>query len=267
MSVPFVSDKYKKPSLVSPEALMSYAGCGTKESNVNPLPSYAVLCFSDSIAKSLRGREDFLETVPFHKTGMNIDIYKPKKYVKKLADKKFMSVCVVSRFGIGAPAGVVCLEKLRALGVKKIFSLGLAGAINPDLKTGTKMFLQKCFRDEGCSYHYKAPSDYLEIKKDKTCVKLIEKLRLKPVTSWTTDAPFRETGEEVKYFRSKGVDCVEMEASALMSAGWYYGISVFCLSVVSDHLSSTGWMPRFFDPSVKKSLQETLDQLLLFIFN
>lgn len=306
MSFPFVSGKYKKPSLVSPEALISYAGYGTTEPWVN-LPSYAVLCFSDNVAQSLKGRENFLKTVPFYKTGMNIDIYKKNRLEApqsskelsstrvqgkahnekqktqedklsvsdlsnidnkpQLVDKTLMSVCVVSRFGIGAPAGVVCLEKLRVLGVKKIVSLGLTGAINPDLKTGTKVLIQKSFRDEGCSYHYKAPSDYLEIEKDKTYVKLIETLQLKPVTSWTTDAPFRETKEEVQYFRSKGVDCVEMEASALMSAGWHYGISVFCISVVSDHLSSKGWTPQFFDPSVKKNLREILDQLLVFTFD
>ncbi len=259
MPYPFVSDKYKKPSLVSPEALMSYVG--GMEAN---LPSYAILCFADGIAQSLKTHESFLDTIPFHKTGMNIDLYQSPNQLKEVDGKKSPSVCVVSRFGIGAPASVVCLEKLRALKVKKIISLGLTGALNPDLKTGAKVLLQKSFRDEGCSYHYKAPSDYVQISDSKTQAKLIKDFGLKPAISWTTSAPFRETAEEVRYFRSQGVDCVEMEASALMAVGEHYGISVFCLSVVSDHLSPEGWTPRFFDPAVKKSLYELLNGLLSF---
>ena len=257
MPYPFISDKHKKPSLVSPESLMSYVG-GIGAS----LPSYAILCFADGIAQSFKTHESFLDTVPFHKTGMNIDLYRSPNPLKEVRGAKSASVCVVSRFGIGAPASVVCLEKLRALKVKKIISLGLAGALNPDLKTGTKVLLQKAFRDEGCSYHYKAPSDYVIIGDSKTQEKLIQNFGLRPVVSWTTSAPFRETAEEVRYFRSQGVDCVEMEASALMAVGEYYGISVFCLSVVSDHLSPEGWTPQFFDPAVKKSLHELLEQLL-----
>ena len=87
-------------------------------------------------------------------------------------------------------------------------------------------------------------------------------MNLKSVTSWTTDAPCRETKEEVLYFQSKGVECVEMEASALMAAGELYSLDVYCIGVVSDHLSVQGWKPQFSHPDVKKSLYELLNEVL-----
>lgn len=251
MSYPFVSEKYKKPSLVSPEDLMSQTG---KE--LICLPPRAVLCFPHGLAESFKNREDFQESFPFYKTGLNIDLYRKGKKGKE------RGVSLVSDFGMGAPAAVVCLEKLRALGIKECFSVGVVGSLNPDLKVGAKVLLKKSFRDEGCSDHYKALSPYVEIFESETCIKLVEKLKLKSVISWTTDAPFRETKEEVIYFQSKNVECVEMESAALMAAGEYYGISVFCMGVVSDHLSPKAWTPRFFDPAIKKSLYEILNQVL-----
>ena len=248
MSYPFISEKYKQPSLVSPEDLLFYEGEKQKR-----LPSRAVLCFSRVLAQSFRKRKDFKGSC--YKTDMDIDMYGRVKEV---------SVSVISHFGIGAPAAVVCLEKLRALGVREFISLGTVGSLNSALKTGEKVLALKAFRNEGCSYHYKAPGPYMEIPKSEVCMKLIKKLKLKTVTSWTTDAPFRETREEVLYFQSKGVDCVEMESASLMAAGEYYGVSVFCTGVVSDHLSPKGWIPKFFDPVVKKSLYEVLNQVLYF---
>ena len=251
MSYPLVSDKYKRPSLVLPEDLICQKG---KEPAC--LPPYAVLCFSKVLAQSVKKREDFQETFPFYTTDLNIDLYKRVKKTDKV------SVCVVSHFGIGAPAAVVCLEKLRTLGVREFISLGVVGSLNLSVKLGTKVLIIKSFRDEGCSYHYKEPSPYVEASKNGTYMKLIKKLKLKSVTSWTTDAPFRETKEEVVYFQSRGVECVEMESAALMVAGQYHGVSVLCLGVVSDHLSSEGWTPQFLHPAVKKSLYEMLNQVL-----
>ena len=252
----FVSEKYKKSSLVSPEDWASYLHKSHKIKVPPHLPSRAILCFWSSLAQSLKKRADFQESLPVNKTGLNIDLY------KKQDKGKQVSVSVVSRFGIGAPAGVTCLEVLRAYGVKEFISIGVVGALNPNLKIGSKVLIKKSFRDEGCSYHYKAPSPYVEVPKRGTYLTLMKQLKLQPVVSWTTDAPFRETKEEVLYFRSKGVECVEMESSALMAVGEYYGVSVFCLGVVSDHLSPQAWTPQFFNPVVKKSLSEILNRIL-----
>ena len=249
MSYPLVSNKYKGSSLVFPEQLI-------KLENRPPLPSRAVLCFSSTLARSLKKIPFFEKTVSSDTTGFTIDLYKKKQ------NKKEISVAVVSGFGIGAPASVLCLEQLRVLRVKEFISIGMVGSLNLDLKIGEKLCIVKAFRDEGCSYHYKEPSTYITVPEDSAFVKIADILKLKPVSSWTTDAPYRETEEEILYFQSKGVECVEMEASALMAVGEYYGLSVFCVGVISDHLSTQGWTPQFSHSAVKKGLYELLNQVL-----
>ena len=245
MSYPLVSEKYKWPSLVSTEQLV-------KPEEASILPARVVLCFFNTVAHSLRKTQYFEKTIC--KMGCTVDLYKKK------SGKKEMRVAVVSDVGVGAPASVLCLEQLRVLGVKEFISVGMVGSLNPDLKIGEKVIIVKAFRDEGCSYHYKTPSSYMELSHDK--LNLFEKINLKSVASWTTDAPCRETKEEVLYFQSKGVECVEMEASALMAVGEHYGLDVFCMGVVSDHLSPEGWIPQFSHPDVKKSLHELLNEVL-----
>ena len=243
MSYPLVPEKYKRLSLVSPEQLV-------KSEEKNTLPPRAVLCFSNSVARSLKKTKFFENTI--YKAGFTIDLYKKENGKKEVG--------VVSDVGVGASAGVLCLEQLRVLGVKEFISVGMVGSLNPDLKIGEKVLIVKAFRDEGCSYHYKAPSSYIELPRNK--LDIFEKMNLKSVAGWTTDAPYRETKEEVLYFQSKGVECVEMEASALMTVGEYYGLDVFCTGVVSDHLSSRGWTPQFSHPDVKKNFSELLSEVL-----
>ena len=42
--------------------------------------------------------------------------------------------------------------------------------------------------------------------------------------TWTTDAPYRETAEEVAYYRGDGVLTVEMEASAVFAVAQARGV-------------------------------------------
>jgi purine-nucleoside phosphorylase len=53
-------------------------------------------------------------------------------------------------------------------------------------------------------------------------------------SSWTTDAPFRETAEAIEAARSKGVLAVEMEAAALYAFARKTGAQVLCLAHVTN---------------------------------
>jgi purine-nucleoside phosphorylase len=59
------------------------------------------------------------------------------------------------------------------------------------------------------------------------------------------DAPYRETGSEVRQYRKEGVLTVEMEAAALFAAGKCRGAQVASLFSVSDLLSKLPWKPGF----------------------
>ena len=53
-------------------------------------------------------------------------------------------------------------------------------------------------------------------------------------SSWTTDAPFRETAEAIEAARAKGVLAVEMEAAALYTFARARGKAVLCLAHVTN---------------------------------
>ena len=253
MSYPFLSKKYKLVSLVQAEDLIPYVLKDKKE--VIQLPSRAILCFIPGLSTFLhKSQSRFLyKQIPSSLIGFNIDVYK----------KQDTSIAIASHFGIGAPAAVVCMEKLRVLGVKDFISIGIVGSLSSNLSVGSKVICVKSLRDEGCSYHYIKPSLFVEIEKNTERIsKLIKSLKLKEVVSWTTDAPFRETKEELKKLTDLGVDCVEMESAALMSAAQYYKLSAYCLGVVSDQLLPNKWNPQFFNPRVRASLLEITRQVL-----
>jgi purine-nucleoside phosphorylase len=54
--------------------------------------------------------------------------------------------------------------------------------------------------------------------------------------SWTTDAPYRETAEEVAKYRADGIVTVEMEASCLFTVASAVGVAAAAAFVVSDVL-------------------------------
>ena len=70
---------------------------------------------------------------------------------------------------------------------------------------------------------------------------------------WTTDAIYRETRQKIEQFQKKGALAVEMELSALFSAGRYRGVDVAAVLVVSDEVSTFTWRPGFRDKRFIKS--------------
>ena len=120
---------------------------------------------------------------------------------------------------VGAPFAVLIAEELFASGCRLLLSLTSAGQIAPAGRPPYFVIIDRALRDEGTSYHYAAPSDYAEAdpRLIATALEAIEAAGLRAVvgTTWTTDAPFRETAEAIEAARSKGALAVEMEAAAL----------------------------------------------------
>jgi uridine phosphorylase len=121
--------------------------------------------------------------------------------------------------GIGAPAVVAQMEVLIALGVAHFLSIGTAGGLGPDQSIGDVVVLTGAIRDEGVSYHYLAPA--IDAVPDAALTaKLADALGAHSSGStWTTDAPYRQSAEEIREFRRRGVLTVEMEAAAVFAVG------------------------------------------------
>jgi uridine phosphorylase len=139
---------------------------------------------------------------------------------------------------VGAPFAVLVAEELFACGCRLLISLTSAGQIVPAGAPPYFVLIDRALRDEGTSYHYAAPSEFAEadpalIAAAKDALKHAG-LRAIAGTSWTTDAPFRETAAAIASARAKGALAVEMEAAALYAFASARNVPVLCLAHVTN---------------------------------
>ncbi len=122
---------------------------------------------------------------------------------------------------IGAPSTGSSTDELIFAGVNKIIIVGYAGSLRKDIPHGSIVVCTKALRDEGVSHHYIGYGKYIETspKLRKKIISLMKKENIKFYVgpTWTIDAPYMETKEEVEYYRKKGILTIEMEASAMLS--------------------------------------------------
>ena len=154
---------------------------------------------------------------------------------------------VVQPVGPGAPIIAAVLEELIAFGVQRFVSIGLAGGLQADRHAGDVVIADRALRDEGTSYHYLPPARSVDA--DPMLVQLIDRALAAQHsasvagTTWTTDAPYRETRREVEAHRAAGVQTVEMEAAALFAVGQRLRVATAAVLVIGDRLIEAGWQP------------------------
>jgi len=142
---------------------------------------------------------------------------------------------------VGAPFAVLIAEELFASGCRLLISITSAGQITPAGKLPYFVVIDRALRDEGTSYHYAAPSDYSDADPHLVAT-AVQALQAKGMTvvvgsSWTTDAPFRETEDAIAAARSKGILAVEMEAAALYAFARSTNKNVLCLAHVTNTMA------------------------------
>ncbi|MHB1012892.1 MAG: nucleoside phosphorylase [Desulfobacteria bacterium] len=143
---------------------------------------------------------------------------------------------------IGAPFAVLVAEELFALGCRALVSISSAGLVAERFTPPFFLLVDRALRDEGTSCHYLPPGRYADAEPS-----LIAAVRRRtdglsiPVhagSSWTTDAPFRETESLIALRRREGIVSVEMEAAALLSLGQALGKPVVCLAHVTNTMAT-----------------------------
>ena len=183
-----------------------------------------------------------------------------------LLDETNGEIGVLGGFGIGAPAAAVLLEEFIAIGVPRFLSIGTAGSLQPRLGVGGLIVCDRAIRDEGVSHHYLPPGKYAEASPALTA-RLTRALTAgghahTVGTSWTIDAPYRETKAEVLAYQLDGVACVEMEAAALFAVAQVRGVEIGAMFTITDSLASLEWHPEFHSERARLGL-ETLYQTAL----
>jgi uridine phosphorylase len=154
---------------------------------------------------------------------------------------------LLSPMPVGAPMAGAVLEQIIALGVQKIVVCGGAGVLE-SIQLGKILIPIDTIRDEGTSYHYLEPEENARPDSDmveNTCRYLdSQSVPYTKVTTWTTDAFYRETKNKIELRRSQGATCVEMEASALFAIAKFRGVKLVQLLYSGDDVSGETWNKR-----------------------
>jgi len=99
-------------------------------------------------------------------------------------------------------------------------------------------------RDEGTSYHYLPPDSEVACKSP--VIPLLEReliatgWAVRSGKVWTTDAPYRETKEQLNKWTGEGVLAVEMQAASLFAFGVARQASVASVAMVSNAVDHAG---------------------------
>lgn len=161
---------------------------------------------------------------------------------------------------LGAPQGVIIMEKLIALGAKRIWLLGWCGSLQSYLLIGDFIIPTTALPEEGTSAHYPVKKKRMQTSPllNKRLENALSKsnLSFKKGPIWTTDAVFRETKKKVVDYGNRGLLAVEMEMSALIKLAAYRSVEVAGLLIVSDELFSLEWHKGYLSEKLKKMTRQ-----------
>lgn len=235
MALPNFAGKHALDALFHPQDFINYQR-RQQPLPVPPMPQSIILCYQPELVQHVLAHEA-TERVKGIPNEFNL--------LKHTGGK----VGVYGNFGIGAPSATTALEAFIALGVRTFVSIGMAGTLQPTTRIGDMIVCTSAIRDEGVSYHYLEAAKYAYPSQWLTArlAQSLEQAGHTPIlgSSWTIDAPYRETIAEARHYQQEGIMTVEMEAAALFAVAHYRGVAMAAAFVISDSLAELAWNPQF----------------------
>ncbi len=252
MSYPILAEKYKLPPLLDAGQMIDFR---RKHGGLRslPAPRSVLICLYKGI---------------FHRFAWRY----PSWQVRGFLGDVFLTratggrVAVLGNFGIGAPAITGIADEMMAWGSERILILSLAGGLQPDLAPGSVVVCDRAIRDEGTSYHYLPPAR--DVAASAQLVSEIEarlsagRIQSSRGATWSTDAPYRETHEEVQLFQREGVKTVDMESAGVFAAAQVRGKQTASVFVVGDSLAGPRWSAPPDMAALHARLKSVFDVLL-----
>ena len=186
-----------------------------------------------------------------------------KTYPVYVIDYKGEKVCL-AQAPVGSAPAAQFMDWLIAYGVEQIISTGTCGVLT-NLEENAFLVPVRALRDEGASYHYAAPSRYMEMQTE--AISAIEQvleqrgIPYEEVMTWSTDGFYRETAEKVAYRKEEGCAVVEMECAALAAVAQLRGVVWGQLLFTADSLAdlenydSRDWGSEAFDKALELCLE------------
>ena len=220
---------------------------------IENFPEVAILVFKERFFNYLQ--ENFgMKIIGHVNFGLFIPIYKLKFNNKDFA---------ITRTTIGGAGTAGIAEELIAMGAKKILIYGTCGTLDKDILKGHFVIPTAAYRDEGTSYHYIEPSDYIEVKTANRLCNIFDELKIPYVKgkTWTTDAIYRETIGNMQKRKNDGCIVVEMECASIMAVSQFRNIPIYQFLYGDDTLDGTQWDRRKIDDISKELMERNILEL------
>ena len=141
---------------------------------------------------------------------------------------------------VGSTSTGNLIEETNALlEIKHYVMFGSCGSLDKEKTTNRFIIPHKAYRDEGMSYHYMEPSDYIDVNNYKIVEEIFKKYNIPYIvgSTWTTDAFYRETIEEIKERKCNGDIVVEMEVAGAQAVCDYLKTNLYNFLAAGDVLS------------------------------
>lgn len=232
-SVPLLRHALDSPSAFTPERLMDAVRAERGLAH-EPMPPLCVLDFDGDLSDRLAAdgvTSPMASWACFHTSMGALRL-------------NGLSCGIVPRT-IGGPYAVLVAEQLCAAGAKLVVGMTSAGRVSPALPLPSIVVIDEAVRDEGTSLHYLPPSATVNAPTPRLANLLAQQLGalLFPVcrgSVWTTDAPYRETPDQLRSWAERGVLAVEMQAASLFAFGQARETHVGMVALVSNGVDQVG---------------------------
>jgi uridine phosphorylase len=228
-SLPLLQHALESASAFTPERLMNAVRAERGLAN-EPVPQLCILDFDGDLSDRLaeEGATSPLASWACFHTSMRV------------MTLDGLSCGIVPRT-IGGPYAVLVAEQLWAAGAKLVVGLTSAGRISLNLPLPSIVVVDEAVRDEGTSMHYVPPSTTIAAPTPGVVDLLARELSTLPCAVhrgavWTTDAPYRETPEQLRVWAERGVLAVEMQAASLFAFAHARGAPVAMVALVSNSI-------------------------------
>jgi uridine phosphorylase len=199
-------------------------------------PKKVIITFKPKIINVLKTLCE-VEEISYLHAGITIPIYKFTYKGKSLGI--YMTI-------LGGASTTALMEEVFVKGAEKILIFGSCGVLDKQLTAGHFIIPTSAYRDEGTSYHYMPASDFVDIATCKRLGDIFDELSIPYIfgKTWTTDAFYRETKNNVEARKRAGCITVEMECASVMAASQFRKIPAYQFLYAEDSLDGETWDAR-----------------------
>ena len=224
--IPLLAHPLEEASAFSPEALLEAVRVARSLPR-EPLPPICILEFDGDLTDwliSTGAAKPWKSWACFHTTMHALEVEG--------------TLCGIVPRTIGGPYAVLIAEQLKSSGAQVLLGLTSAGRVAVSVRIPSLVVATAAIRDEGTSYHYLSAnrSALAHATLADSLLRGLGSLGV-PVLSgavWTTDAPYRETKQQLAEYARQGVLAVEMQAASLFAFAIARGMPVGMVAHVTN---------------------------------